>query len=186
MAKKNYLLTVLCGLPLLAHAIIYVTVLPDGTKLFSDTPQKNSVVYTSLNTHVNEMSTESLVGNTPVAAALPSATTTLHTTSTPATTYAQFEISAPPDQTTVHNQSPISVSLAVDPPLQNGDKVQLMVDGKPYKTPQADLIFSLDDLIRGPHQIQGRIVTANGIPSQVTLPITLYKQQSSSALDPGK
>lgn len=160
------------------QAQIYQSVDVHGTVVFSDVAQANSQPYSLAAANISGFNgaaamPDSLVltkesGNVTAAASV-------------ASTYS-VSIVQPQDQSTIHDQAPIAVMVSLQPNLKTGDSLQLLVDGLPTGAPQTALQFMLQDLIRGTHQLQVRILDVNGQTLKMSLPITLFKQQASVLL----
>lgn len=174
-----------------ANAAVYQTEDDHGNLTFSDIPMPSSQEYnftTSLN-HFNASNTTQAQLSDQASLAQPesSPTAASSTSGIPTDKLANYSISilSPADQTTFQNQEPITVTVQLSPNLRQGDQIQLTVDGKPYQEPQASAIFLLNDLIRGTHQIQARVLTTEGGQS-LSQPITIYKHQPSAILNSGR
>lgn len=163
-----------------SETIIYQSVEPDGTTLFSDTPSKNSNEITlegALNTsNTGTTGKNATQARSALSGVTPTATATQYT----------LKITSPEDQATFQNQLPIPIIVDVQPAgLQNDGKLQLIVDGKPYGTPQSatTLIIDGSTLSRGTHQVQAGIFDADTKSiTIVSLPITIFKHQASVLL----
>jgi hypothetical protein len=162
------------------QAVLFESVQKDGSLAFSDTSTADSQPYTVTGANVSNFSSTA-----------PGASTTTTMTTEPlsalgeASVYSAVSIIQPMDQTTIHNQTPIQVSVITQPALKTGDKVQLLLDGVPMGVAQNTLQFTLTDLQRGTHQVQARVVGADGTTLKMGLPITLFKQQPSVLLPVG-
>lgn len=158
---------------------IYQSVDSHGDVTFSDVPQANSQPYSVAAVNLSDFSSTVTAPQNMVITKESAGESSV--TSATAAAYS-VSIVQPQDQTTIHNQSPITVMASVQPSLKTGDSVQLLVDGLPMGSPQTGLQFTLQDLIRGSHQLQVRILDANGQTLKMSLPITLFKQQASVLL----
>ena len=178
------LLTLFFSSSSVAQTTIYKTIEQDGSVSFSDIPTQNSKEIVLDKTSANNDASP--------ATAVPTMTTpTAGTQNTPSvsggpiagqTGYA-LAISSPADSATFQNQSPIDVAVSVTPDLHNDDKLQLIVDGKPFGNPQSSPNFSLDGLMRGTHQIQVGIYSPTEKKvTTVSQTITIYKHQASILL----
>jgi hypothetical protein len=67
--------------------------------------------------------------------------------------YTAFSISSPVEQDTFQNQRDIPVEIKIDPELQKGDTIQLMVDGQANGGAQASTHLQVHQLDRGTHQV---------------------------------
>ncbi|MCP5151447.1 MAG: hypothetical protein H6983_03885 [Ectothiorhodospiraceae bacterium] len=76
--------------------------------------------------------------------------------------YESIEITAPkPDEAVRNNSGAVSVQLALEPALRPGDKVRILMDGKPLGEGQATSI-TLGNVDRGSHSVQAVVVDAEG------------------------
>ena len=173
-----------------AQNVVYQHVTPDGLITFTDVPTPGSRLITLQNSNTSSYATsKTLASNNPPSsgtASLSSSSARAQVNSadiSPAVPNYVLNIISPADQTTFQNQTPISVIITIQPSLQNGDQVQLILDGKPYGQPQAGLTFNLEGLERGTHQLQVRVMTgADQSTSIVSSTTTIYKQQASQLL----
>jgi hypothetical protein len=98
----------------------------------------------------------------------------------------RLEIVAPADDATVFNDSgDVVVKTSVVPPLAPGDQVELLVDGLPAAPPAATLEFPLAGLVRGPHQVQARIIDATGNVGSIS-PSSAFDMWEASRLFPSR
>jgi hypothetical protein len=173
---------------------VYKTIENNGGVEFSDVPTQTSQMYSLNGGNISNFdsgdNSSGLAGTTLVPSAVSSGTVSVSETmsGTPAVApvYTAINIVQPTDQTVFQNQNPIGVTVATQPALQDGDKIQLILDGKPYGEPQASSSFSISgDIERGTHWIQARIVTATGQSQNVSRAVTIFKRQASKILNSG-
>lgn len=162
------------------QAQIYQSVDAHGALSFSDTPSAGSQPYVLTGANISDFSASAVTPTT--------TTSSVSETAGSGAAVAAYAVSIvqPADQTTIHNQSPIAITISIQPGLKTGDMAQLMVDGAPLGAPQTALQFTIQDLIRGTHQVQARVVNPQGQTLVMSLPITLFKQQASVLLPVGK
>lgn len=98
--------------------------------------------------------------------------------------YKTFVIISPKDQETTQGQSDIPVNIKLEPELRVGDKIQIMIDNKPFGKPSTDLTIYLNELSRGIHQLSAAIIDGNQHILQQTPPFTLNVHRTSSVLSP--
>lgn len=98
--------------------------------------------------------------------------------------YSMFAITSPVDQETIQNQPEISVKMKLQPQLHEGDKIQLLVDGKPFGAAMPDLNQSLKLLERDTYQISAVIVDANHMVKQQSNTVTIYVHRASAQTSP--
>lgn len=165
----------------LAQAPIYQSVGAQGELTFSDVPQAGSQLYSLASAGISDFSGAATAPQSLVVTREPGSTAASIAAPPVASTYA-VSIVQPHDQSTLHNQAPIIVMASVQPALKTGDSLQLLVDGLPMGAPQTESQFTIQDLIRGTHQLQVRILDVNGQTLKMSLPITLFKQQATVLL----
>lgn len=117
-----------------------------GRVIYSDQPFENS----------NKIEIES-----PQTYSAPPITTKIDPlTKNKAITY-QVNIVAPEqDQTFTNEITTINVKLTITPPLQPGDKIQLLLNGQPYGPPSESTSFTLQSLFRGAYRVQAQVISA--------------------------
>ncbi len=96
------------------------------------------------------------------------------------TAYQSVALASPTDGQNIHS-APGRVPIAVEtkPPLQDGDRVQAVVDGSPKGPAQASAAFDIDGVNRGTHKIGARILDAQGKVLVTTDTVTVYMHQPS-------
>lgn len=92
--------------------------------------------------------------------------------------YVQFEFSSPVDQQTIQNQPIISVDMHVAPPLQDGDKIQIYLDGNPWGSANSSTHFDFTAPYRGVHSLSAKIVDDNNQIIAQTDDMTIYVHQA--------
>jgi hypothetical protein len=86
-----------------------------------------------------------------------------HGVTAQATSAYDVEVVDPADGVTVFNDNgDVVVRVTVVPGLENGDQVELLVDGLPVAPPSASLEFPLYGIPRGEHLLQARIIDSTG------------------------
>lgn len=160
-------IVLLCCLPLTASAAVYKWVDADGTVHYSDTPRDGAE-----EVHVAPPQTYQ-------PGALP-AFTPRPEPPTPVPAYSRFELTAPADDGTIRdNTGAITVSFAIEPELKTelGHRLVVLLDGQPQAPVQAASV-TLDNVDRGTHSLQGRIVDANGkvVISTPSIQVHLHRQ----------
>ena len=92
----------------------------------------------------------------------------------------QVVITQPENNATIRdNTGSIYISGAVKPLFKRGNKVQLFLDNKPYKTPQTHSMFSLRDIDRGEHQIKINLLDDKGKIIASSDKVTFYMHRVS-------
>lgn len=81
----------------------------------------------------------------------------------PAAPYTAAAIARPGPEETVRNApGDVSVSVALDPPLRSGHRIQLYLDEKPIGEPVPNTEFSLRNVDRGAHTVSAEILDSGG------------------------
>lgn len=95
--------------------------------------------------------------------------------------YAQIVIVEPADDATLFPaDGALTVEVMTDPPLRDGDAVQILLDGELAAGPAPDLQYSLGELERGSHTIVAEIVDAERTLLIASDPITVHSRQTVS------
>jgi len=76
--------------------------------------------------------------------------------------YTTFIINSPANEETIQNQPSIPVNIKIEPNLQEGDIVQIYLDGAPWGNPAPTTHFQLTAPERGIHQISAKLMDKNG------------------------
>lgn len=85
----------------------------------------------------------------------------------------------PANEATVHdNQGNVAVQVAVSPSLAPGNRIVLVLDGRPVAQ-QVGTTFALSGVERGAHTLQAQVVDANGATLAASPPVTFYMRQAS-------
>ena len=85
----------------------------------------------------------------------------------------------PANEETVHdNQGNVAVQVAVSPGLAPGDRIVLVLDGRPVRQ-QTGTTFALSGVERGAHTLQAQVVDANGATLAASRPVTFYMWQAA-------
>ncbi len=89
--------------------------------------------------------------------------------------YTAFNIVSPSNSQTFQNQRDIGLKFNIKPKLQDGDKIAIYVDGesKAYFV-GAQSQVTLNNLPRGEHKIQARLLDANNKVLRISSEITIY------------
>lgn len=168
---RTSLLPVLALLPALAFAGVYKWIDDDGTVHYSDTPQPGSE-----EVHVPPPQTYS-------PSPLPVFTPTPETRDAPAQ-YSRLEMTAPAHDASIwENTGSIAIGFAMEPPLKSGrgHRLEVLVDGQVRATATgADVI--VENVERGSHSLQGRIVNAAGEVLISSAPVTVHVHRQSVLL----
>lgn len=93
--------------------------------------------------------------------------------------YSTFIITSPADQDTIQNQITIPVTIEIKPDLQPGDKIQLIVDGKPSGDALPSIHLQLFQIDRGTHQLSAVIIDNNQQVIKKSNNVTIYNHRAS-------
>lgn len=92
--------------------------------------------------------------------------------------YTKVAILQPQDQATIrNNQGYLVVSAEVLPKLLTGHKVQIVFDGKAQGDPQDSLLFQLNGIYRGAHNVAVQILNENGEVVKTSPSVVFYMQR---------
>jgi len=93
--------------------------------------------------------------------------------------YVRCEISSPKNEETFPNVTEVNVSVALQPELQRGHRMQVLLNGKAVTEWPADVQqFPLADLHRGAYTLSARVLDASGTPLCTAPTINFYVQQA--------
>ncbi|MGE3318372.1 MAG: DUF4124 domain-containing protein [Candidatus Berkiella sp.] len=83
------------------------------------------------------------------------------------------------DQTFTNEITTITVSVSISPGLQQGDKIQLLLNGQPHGAPTDATSFTLDSLYRGAYTVQAVVINeANpNVPLAKSNDVTFYQKR---------
>jgi hypothetical protein len=99
---------------------------------------------------------------------------------TPAVTYSVVDIVSPTQQETLHNiEGNLSVSVATNPGLQTGHRIDAILDGQRRQVGAQSLDFTLPEVYRGEHTLQVVIVDSEGAEIRRSAPVTFFVRQTS-------
>lgn len=93
--------------------------------------------------------------------------------------YGRCEFSTPKNDETFPNVTEVNVAVDLQPSLQRGHRVQVLLNGKAVAEWPADAQqFPLADLHRGAYTLAARVLDASGAPLCSTPTINFYVQQA--------
>ncbi|OGT45436.1 MAG: hypothetical protein A3E83_00405 [Gammaproteobacteria bacterium RIFCSPHIGHO2_12_FULL_41_20] len=165
------------------HAAIYMQTNKDGSVTYSDTATTHSSPVVITNSG-GSISTPLFVHDSSVEKKTETTQTTV--TAPVKQSYKIFEILSPKDQETIQNQPEITVMMKLDPKLQSGDKIQLVLDGKLVGDAAASTQILLSILERGVHQLSAIIIDENKRIILQSNTITIYVHRNSVITSPAK
>jgi Domain of unknown function (DUF4124) len=162
------LFLVLCLLCGYSQAAIYKWKLPDGTVVFSDQP----------NPGAEEVELPKLQTYTPPPS--PAFTSEVATPTQNAPAYTTLMITTPGnDEAIRENSGKIEINIAVEPPLQIGDKILVKMDGQAIGDPSSSQHYILDNVDRGTHTLQATVLDADGNSLIDSEAVTFHLQRVS-------
>lgn len=160
----------------ICFADVYMQKNDEGVTTYSDTPSQNAEKI-------------AIPDNKPVTLP-PAIAPSTDTNGTPSTgmtknasvhpSYKVFRISSPTDQETIQNQPSIPVTIAIDPPMQPGDKIQLFLDGKDRGTPTESTHLDAGLVERGTHTLSATIMDANGKVISQSSAVTIFVHHAAN------
>lgn len=151
MRSLVFLLFLLISLPLLAEGV-YKWTTADGEVVYSDVYQPGAE-------RVHVSGTKS----SPSADSLAGETGEQTTAATGSSGYQTFEIVQPENDETIRsNEGIVAVSLMMSPALANDNAIQIFVDGNKLEGELKSTQFTLNDLERGTHSLEAKIVDGEG------------------------
>lgn len=155
------------------HAAIYQTIDNSGNTVYSDQPIGQNAQRIDMGSKQNPAilnTSPDTTSSQPPATIAPAET---------AHTYTVFTIDTPKDLDTFQNSRSIPVEIKIDPALQKGDSIQLILDGKPWGSTQNSPHLSLDQADRGTHQLSAVILDSNQRIIKQSNTITIYNHLAS-------
>lgn len=93
--------------------------------------------------------------------------------------YLLFQIESPKNGETIQNQPIIPVKIKIEPELDQGDTIQLLLDGKNLGPPLAKTVFELKEIDRGTHQLSAYVIGKNQQILNQSSVITIYVHHAS-------
>jgi hypothetical protein len=94
--------------------------------------------------------------------------------------YTSLEIVQPANDATIRsNEGSVAVGLTVSPALGQGHSVEIIVDGTQLEGSMKGTQFTLNNLNRGTHSLQTRVVDAEGNVLISSNPISFHLRQAS-------
>jgi hypothetical protein len=99
--------------------------------------------------------------------------------------YRRIEILQPSDGSTIPSgQLDLLVQVGIEPDLQAGHLITVLLDGKPVARPAAATSLRLDNLERGMHRLEAKVVNQQGQWVAGSEPVTIYVQRASRLINP--
>lgn len=99
--------------------------------------------------------------------------------------YRRIEILQPGDGSTIPSaQLELIVQVGIEPALQAGHLISVLLDGEPVTRPTAATSLRLDNLERGMHRLEAKVVNQQGQRVASSEPVTIYVQRASRLINP--
>ena len=173
----KYFISLLFFITLNGYAQVYEQQDQQGNTTYSDLPLQASKEVSAQSSSTNT----STITSTNTTSSLPIKKLTVENKNH---LYNTFSITTPKNQETIQNQPLIPVKLKLDPKLQEGDRIQLMLDGKPWGNPEANNEINMSLVDRGTHQLSAVIFDKNQTVIKQSETITIYVHHASKLNKP--
>ena len=153
-----------------ASAAVYKWVQPDGSVIYSDrAPDENAAP-----TELPALQEIKMPPPPP-----PSTDTTADNNQTQNAEYTKLTITEPTDNSTFRNNAgQVNVKLELEPALQEGDVIAILLDGKEIGQGKSTAL-ALSNIDRGSHSLQAIVKNAEGSTMISAAPITFTLQRTS-------
>jgi hypothetical protein len=151
--RKGIFIIILLMLASICQADIYKWVDSQGNVHFSDKPHPGSEAVT-----LPEVQTYS---PPPVSTSNQQASS--NDDSDDVATYTTFDIIQPTNEETIrNNDGSVNVIVTIKPMLKQGDKLQMVYDGKDMGDPQTSPAFAISGIYRGAHTVAVKLIASDG------------------------
>lgn len=161
---------------------IYQQTDSQGNVTYTDSPSSHSKAIvipssdSSLSTTSSSTSSSTSSTSSAVSATATPDTSVGASSDTDHVPYTAMSMTTPVDQETFQNQRLIPVTVALEPALQKGDKVQLYVDNAIYGAPVDGVNLAINQLDRGSHTVSAVVIDKNKAALKSTKTITIFVQ----------
>lgn len=176
MCRWKFLLALLICLPVIVQADIYQWADPDGVVNYSDMPRNGATVIKTL-----PQSTVSTPASQPSSnpAAIGDTANPANANVSNAQTYQSVQITKPYNGFTYvnSNDGQVNILVNVQPQLQAGDTIQILLDGQATGGAQTTTTITLTGIERGQHSLQAQILNANNQVILSSNSTTFYMQR---------
>jgi hypothetical protein len=96
----------------------------------------------------------------------------------PPIVYTRCEIQRPSNDEVFNSVTTVTVTVALEPGLVDGYRLQMLVNGAEYKDwPAGSTTYSLENLFRGSYTLSARVVGADGKPACQGPPVSFHIRQ---------
>ncbi|MDR3491225.1 MAG: DUF4124 domain-containing protein [Gammaproteobacteria bacterium] len=150
----------------LQAAAVYESVDNNGNTIYSDSPSPNAKQL-----EITPTQTAQPIINNVQPKEKKSVEIIAHEKNKP---YTKFSLTAPHDEDTFQNQRDIPVEVSIEPKLQKGDKVQLLLDGHPNGDAVESTTLHLLQPERGSHTVSVALLDENQKVLMQTNSITIF------------
>ena len=175
IVKRILIIGMICTVSFAAYGAIYTHSDPNGETVYSDTPLSQEATPLDMG---HEASLEAGTLSTPPKEQSTSALNAT-TTNNERKPYQALTMLSPKNKETIANQPTLTVRLHVEPALQEGDVIQLFLDGAPAGPTTTQLQITVPALERGSHTLKA-VLLGNKQQSLIqTDTITIYIQRIS-------
>ena len=154
-----------------ASAAVYKWVKPDGSIIYSDRPPTD-------NTAPADLPPVQEIRIVPPPSS-PEPTQNTQPDQAQTSEYTTLEITEPANDSTIReNAGQVSVKLALEPPLQDGDVTSITLDGREIGQGKGTAL-SLTNVERGTHTLQAAVKSAQGRTLITSSTVTFHLQRTS-------
>jgi len=163
----------------MAHADIYKTIDANGNVTYSDKPINQDS--TQISIPKTNSSPASAATSTPAPENNSGTTAPVVGTDANKNTkqaYTTFSFASPLDQDSIQNQPILNVKMNVQPSLQEGDLIQVNVDGAAMEAPKHQTSFDFTIPYRGTHTLSATLFDKDMQVLKKSNSITIYVHQA--------
>jgi len=158
-----------------AQAGVYMTTDPNGNVSYSDLQAYGSSEVATTPSNTTSVTTPPVLPKVEAEVKKPE----LKISAPDQVTYSVFNIESPKDQETIQNQPIFKVTIKLEPALQAGDKIQLVLDQNPYGNPTSDLQIEMVNVDRGEHRLYAVLLDARNTVIKRSNEITIFIHRAS-------
>lgn len=183
--KRFFLSVALLLSSSMAIAEIYKWVDKEGTMHFSDQPQPGATTVTVPSQALREKAPTEASGDNVSAGdsamtAMPSESANQDTDTPAKHGYRALSIQDPADQSPVRdNNGTIVITVNLEPDLAADDKLQVLLDGKPYGDTQTEIPLKITGVDRGEHTLAVEILDKTGKQLKISRTITIFLHKAA-------
>ncbi|MEM7254075.1 MAG: DUF4124 domain-containing protein [Pseudomonadota bacterium] len=176
---------------LLAASVLFATVAdaqvyriqnPDGTVSFSDRPAAGAEKVDVKPVQTYSLPRKEVPEPKPLAAADESGETPPPSPTAAAVPYTRIDVVSPRNDAAMRNNSgTVLVGIHLDPPLQEGHKLNILLDGSARVEGTTDTAVSLTEVSRGTHSVRAVVVDASGAELASSTAVSFHLLRASVA-----